>query len=88
MRVIISLPSCALPSSTRSVQLLSDHALQRAVYTGQEVEELWQEYEDGNSPEALMVKDFDKVCWNLELLTNLIDPKRGPLVFAARKLTW
>lgn len=29
---------------------------------GQEVEALWQEYEDGKSPEALMVKDFDKVC--------------------------
>ncbi|DBB03901.1 TPA: hypothetical protein ACH3X1_012987 [Trebouxia sp. C0004] len=28
---------------------------------GQEIEALWQEYEDGNSPEALMVKDFDKL---------------------------
>lgn len=32
---------------------------------GQEVEVLWQEYEDGKSPEALMVKDFDKVCWSV-----------------------
>ncbi len=29
--------------------------------SGQEIEALWQEYEDGKSPEALMVKDFDKV---------------------------
>ncbi len=29
--------------------------------TGQEIEALWQEYEDCKSPEALMVKDFDKV---------------------------
>ena len=29
---------------------------------GQEVEALWQEYEDGKSPEALMVKDLDKVA--------------------------
>lgn len=28
---------------------------------GQEIEALWQEYEDGRSPEALMVKDFDKL---------------------------
>lgn len=28
---------------------------------GQEIESLWQEYEDGKSPEALMVKDFDKL---------------------------
>ena len=28
---------------------------------GHEIEALWQEYEDGRSPEALMVKDFDKV---------------------------
>ena len=28
---------------------------------GQEIEALWQEYEDGRSPEALMVKDFDEV---------------------------
>ena len=27
---------------------------------GQEVEALWQEYEDGQSAEAVMVKDFDK----------------------------
>ena len=28
---------------------------------GQEVEELWQEYEAASSPEAMLVKDFDKV---------------------------
>ncbi|KAL3154414.1 hypothetical protein ABBQ32_013886 [Trebouxia sp. C0010 RCD-2024] len=28
---------------------------------GEEIEALWQEYEDGKSPEALMVKDFDKL---------------------------
>lgn len=33
-----------------------------AVNSGQEIEALWQEYEDGKSPEALIVKDFDKVC--------------------------
>ena len=32
-----------------------------AGFAGQEVEALWQEYEDGKSPEAIMVKDFDKV---------------------------
>lgn len=26
-----------------------------------EVEALWHEYEDGATPEALLVKDFDKV---------------------------
>ena len=65
MRVIIIFLTCALPSSTRSVELLPDCAPQCAVYAGQEVEILWQEYEDGKSPEALMVKDFDKVRWNL-----------------------
>lgn len=34
------------------------------VTAGQEIEALWQEYEDGKSPEALMVKDFDKV-WKM-----------------------
>ena len=29
--------------------------------SGQEVEELWQEYEAASSPEAMLVKDFDKV---------------------------
>ena len=32
-------------------------------HAGQEIESLWQEYEDGKSPEALMVKDFDKVLF-------------------------
>ena len=32
------------------------------VISGREIEALWQEYEDGKSPEALMIKDFDKVC--------------------------
>lgn len=27
---------------------------------GQEVEALWQEYEDGQTAEAMLVKDFDK----------------------------
>ena len=29
---------------------------------GREVEQLWQEYESASSPEAMLVKDFDKVC--------------------------
>lgn len=76
-----------LPSSTRSVQLLPDGALQRAVYAGQEVQALWQEYEGGKTPEALMVKDFDKVCWNLRNLqtTWLIPIYKGKMVVAARK---
>ena len=36
-------------------------SLIRTQSSGQEIEALWQEYEDGRSPEALMVKDFDKV---------------------------
>ena len=30
-------------------------------YAGKEVEELWHEYESASSPEAQLVKDFDKV---------------------------
>lgn len=30
-------------------------------HAGQEIEALWQEYEDGQTAEAVMVKDFDKV---------------------------
>ncbi len=29
---------------------------------GSEIQELWQEYEAGQTPEANLVKDFDKVC--------------------------
>lgn len=28
----------------------------------EEVRELWQEYENNSTPEAKLVKDFDKVC--------------------------
>ena len=34
---------------------------ERASSSGQEVEELWQEYESATTPEAMLVKDFDKV---------------------------
>lgn len=29
-------------------------------FVGQEVQALWQEYEDNQTAEAVMVKDFDK----------------------------
>lgn len=32
-----------------------------AAVAGKEVEELWHEYESASSPEAELVKDFDKV---------------------------
>ena len=35
--------------------------LQAHPRAGKEVEELWQEYEAASSPEAMLVKDFDKV---------------------------
>ena len=45
----------------------SDGSCERSAYAlyassaGKEVEELWQEYEAASSPEAMLVKDFDKV---------------------------
>ena len=31
-------------------------------FAAQEIYDLWMEYEEGSSPEAKLVKDFDKVC--------------------------
>ena len=31
------------------------------IFTGEEIKELFEEYEEGQTPEALLVKDFDKV---------------------------
>ncbi len=31
---------------------------------GDEIEQLWHEYEEAATPEANLVKDFDKVCRN------------------------
>ena len=33
--------------------------------SGQKLKDLWQEYEDGTSPEAKLLKDLDKVSWRV-----------------------
>ena len=41
------------------------------VFAGQDIRELFEEYEAGSTPEALLVKDFDKVQIHLTLARNL-----------------
>lgn len=40
------------------------------IFTGEEIKKLFEEYEEGQTPEALLVKDFDKVG-NLLVCTAL-----------------
>lgn len=43
---------------------------------GEEIEQLWHEYEQGQTPAAQMVKDFDKVLLLSEKLTSSYLVKR------------
>jgi 5'-deoxynucleotidase YfbR-like HD superfamily hydrolase len=45
-----------LPSSHWPLQ-----QVQPALHAGEEIAQLWREYEQGQTPEARLVKDFDKV---------------------------
>lgn len=45
------------------------------LYAGDDIEQLWHEYEDASTPEANLVKDFDKV----ELRARAARPAAAPL---------
>ena len=56
---------CAPTLKQRFLILCTEPPTSTFSSAGQEIEALWQEYEEGKTPEALLVKDFDKVFYDI-----------------------